>query len=298
MLLKLVMKHVCLLFFTLFVAVPLFATEQAPERLLLNGKEYGMQYCPLFDLDTLLQRQIEKRIEVDPEHIRVMSTGLWRGYVGYWSIQDDYLYLDSLQVCIGVTDNHEDIYRYYGYEDLKDLLSAYCHDGRIRADWITRDSVRVSDYRSERLLYAHLGFSSRFSKELFCSFRNGLLYALSYKNHLFHEGIPFDMEQRTTLSASFPYDQFPELKGRGYISIYVRDIQVDENGRIVDCRLSIGGTALKGLGNEESLTEQIINWARKKMLSTDWQVYECDGINTLGYWSQIDLRFGWKRRTM
>lgn len=295
--LKLVMKHVCLLFFTLFVAVPLFATEQAPERLLLNGKEYGMQYCPLFDLDTLLQRQIEKRIEVDPEHIRVMSTGLWRGYVGYWSIQDDYLYLDSLQVCIDVTDNHEVIYRYYGYEDLKDLLSAYCHDGRIRADWITRDSVRVSDYRSERLLYAHLGFSSRFSKELFCSFRNGLLYALSYKNHLFHEGIPFDKAQRSALSASFPYDQFPELKGRGSISIYIRDIQVDENGRLADCRLSIGGTALKGLGNEESLTEQIVNWARKKMLSTDWQVYECDGFKTLGYWSQIDLHFGRKRPT-
>ena len=289
------MKHVCLLFFTLFVAVPLFATEQAPERLLLNGKEYGMQYCPLFDLDTLLQRQIEKRIEVDPEHIRVMSTGLWRGYVGYWSIQDDYLYLDSLQVCIDVTDNHEVIYRYYGYEDLKDLLSAYCHDGRIRADWITRDSVRVSDYRSERLLYAHLGFSSRFSKELFCSFRNGLLYALSYKNHLFHEGIPFDKAQRSALSASFPYDQFPELKGRGSISIYIRDIQVDENGRLADCRLSIGGTALKGLGNEESLTEQIVNWARKKMLSTDWQVYECDGFKTLGYWSQIDLHLGRKR---
>jgi predicted nucleotidyltransferase len=183
------------------------------------------------------------------------------------------------------------------YEDLKDLLSAYCHDGRIRADWITRDSVRVSDYRSERLLYAHLGFSSRFSKELFCSFRNGLLYALSYKNHLFHEGIPFDKAQRSALSASFPYDQFPELKGRGSISIYIRDIQVDENGRLADCRLSIGGTALKGLGNEESLAEQIVNWARKKMLSTDWQVYECDGINTLGYWSQIDLRFGWKRPT-
>ncbi|MBQ6958285.1 MAG: hypothetical protein IJP77_06975 [Bacteroidales bacterium] len=292
------MKQIALLLLTLIVSFPSLATEQEPERLVLNGKEYGMQYLPLYDLDTLLQHQIEKRIEVDPAHIRVMSTGLWRGYVGYWSIQDDYLYLDSLQVCIDVTDNHEIVYRYYGYEDLNDLLSAYCHDGRIRADWVSRDSVRVCDYRSERLLYAHLGFSSRFSKELFCSFRKGLLYTLSYKNHLFHEGVPFDMEQRTTLSASFPYDQFPELKGRGYISIYVRDIQVDENGRIVDCRLSIGGTALKGLGNEESLAEQIVNWARKKMLSTDWQVYECDGINTLGYWSQIDLRFGWKRRTM
>ena len=292
------MKQIALLLLTLIVSFPSLATEQEPERLVLNGKEYGMQYLPLYDLDTLLQHQIEKRIEVDPEHIRVMSTGLWRGYVGYWSIQDDYLYLDSLQVCIDVTDNHEIVYRYYGYEDLNDLLSAYCHDGRIRADWVSRDSVRVCDYRSERLLYAHLGFSSRFSEELFCSFRKGLLYTLSYKNHLFHEGVPFDMEQRTTLSASFPYDQFPELKGRGYISIYVRDIQVDENGRIVDCRLSIGGTALKGLGNEESLAEQIVNWARKKMLSTDWQVYECDGINTLGYWSQIDLRFGWKRRTM
>ena len=249
----------------MIVIIPVFGTEQEPERLVLNGKEYGMQYCPLFDLDTLIYQAIEKRIEVDPEHIRVMSTGLWRGYVGYWSIQDDDLYLDSVQVCIDVTDTHEKVYRYYGYEDLKDILSAYCRDGRIRADWVTRDSVRVNDYRSERLLYAHIGFSSRFSKELFCSFRNGLLCSLCYK--------------------------------RGVISIYIRDIQVDQDGRLADCRLSLGGMALSGLEDEEVLKEQILQWAREKILAGEWRIYECDGFKTLGYWSQIDLRFGWKHRT-
>lgn len=281
----------------MIVVIPVFGTEQEPERLVLNGKEYGMQYCPLFDLDTLIYQAIEKRIEVDPEHIRVMSTGLWRGYVGYWSIQDDYLYLDSVQVCIDVTDTHEKVYRYYGYEDLKDILSAYCRDGRIRADWVTRDSVRVNDYRSERLLYAHIGFSSRFSKELFCSFRNGLLCSLCYKNHLFHDGTPFGEDERSSLATSFPYDKFPELKGRGVISIYIRDIQVDQDGRLADCRLSLGGMALSGLEDEEVLKEQILQWAREKILAGDWRIYECDGFKTLGYWSQIDLRFGWKHRT-
>ena len=63
------MKHVCLLLFTLIVAAPLFATEQAPERLFLNGKEYGMQYLPLYDLDTLLQRQIENGSRAIPRFV-------------------------------------------------------------------------------------------------------------------------------------------------------------------------------------------------------------------------------------
>jgi hypothetical protein len=290
------MKQIVLFFLTLIVSVPLLATEQEPERLVLNGKEYGMQYVPLFDLDTLTQWQIENRIGVGSGDY-LMSTGLARGYVGYWSIQDDYLYLDSIQVLVDITDDHAFIYRFYRYDDLHDLLPSHCHDGRIRAGWVTRDSVLVCDYRSERLLYAHMGFSSRFSKEVFCSFRKGLLYVCCYNNHLFHEGVPFDSGQRSALAASFPYDQFPELKGRGDLTILIRDIQVDENGRLADCRFNFGGLALKGLENEEALKEWVFQWARDKMLSVDWQVYECDGIKSLGYWSQIDLRFGWKRRT-
>ena len=47
-----------LILISLFLVTPLFATEQEPERLALNGKEYGMQYLTLYELDTLLQKQI------------------------------------------------------------------------------------------------------------------------------------------------------------------------------------------------------------------------------------------------
>lgn len=282
-----------LILISLFLITPLFATEQEPERLALNGKEYGMQYLPLYELDTLLQKQIYKRAGVYDKYEE--STGLWRGYVGYWSIQDDYLYLDSILVCMDHIDG-KDIYRVSGYDELKDLLPMFCHDGRIRADWVTDDSVLLVDHTSERLFYAHMGFSSTFSREILCSFRSGFLRRLEYRNHLFHKGAPWK-ECINNVIAAFPFDQYPELKDRGSLYIIINDIQVDEDGHLTDCKLSIGGLVLRGLENEAELTEKILDWAKRQILLQDWTVYEYNGKYTFCYWAQqFDLNFGWKRK--
>ncbi|MBR0499943.1 MAG: hypothetical protein IJJ72_02985 [Bacteroidales bacterium] len=287
------MKRIVLALFTLILAIPVSGTEQAPERLVLNGKEYGMQYCPLFDLDTLLQRQINKRIGIGQDDNYLESTALWRAYIGCWSIADDYLYLDSIHTwtCKEENGRYVDIQRTFGYDDLCDLLAPYCHEGRIRAGWVSRDSIRVNDYSGEMLSYAHMGFSSRYSKEILCSFRKGCLRQLNYINHLFHDGIP-SRDGIGLIKSRFPYDRFPELKGRGRIAIYIKDIEVDETARLTDCGLSMGGNALKGMENADELADRIRGWARQQILSLDWRIFEADGMYTLGYWSEIDLDFG------
>lgn len=294
---KTFMKRFVLALFTLILAIPVSGTEQAPERLVLNGKEYGMQYCPLSGLDTLLQRRIDKRIGIGPGDNYLESTGLWRAYIGYWSIADDYLYLDSIHTWTWKEENgkYVDIQRTFGYDDLCDLLAPYCHEGRIRAEWVSRDSITLNDYSGEMLSYAHMGFSSRYSKEILCSFRNGCLRHLTYINHLFHDGISL-RDGLWSIKSSFPYDRFPELKGRGWMSIYIKDIEVDQAGRLADCGLTIGGNALKGLENEDELAGRIRDWARQQILSLDWRIFEADGLYTLGYWSAINLDFGRKQK--
>lgn len=258
------------------LAMPLSATEQMLERLTIDGKVYEMKYVPLWDLDTTLQRRIEACIdEAVPNAER--STGLWRGYIGCWSISDGCLYLDSL--CIPDWEDWK--LSAYDPDKVRGILSDYCHDGRIRADWFTRDSVCLVVPGSELLSYAHLGFSSRFSEEVTCSFRNGILRSLTYRNYVFHKGIRW-RSRFVSLCDSFPRDQFPQLKGRGSLEFLIRDIRVDENGRMIDCDLPMRGDALKGLENVGELEREIREIVKRMILSVDWELYEWEGAYTLG----------------
>lgn len=287
------MKKLCTLLIFLCLVVPLRATEQMPERLVIDGKEYFMQYLPLDDLDTRLQQEIQARLDTVSRGFS--STALWRGYVGYWSISNDNLYLDSLCTPAGWDEAKlQEIWRAYDYATLCEILADYCHAGRIRADWVTRDSISVFAPDWELLSYAHIGFSARFDKQILCSFRKGLLQTVSYKNFLFHSGVRWKENQHDSAIASqFPYDQYPQLKGRGYVYVYIYDIEVDENGRMSDCRPSLGGTALRDLAEADTLADQLTAWVKQKILSVDWQLYQVDGTYTLGlYPTKVSLNFG------
>ncbi|MBR5100338.1 MAG: hypothetical protein IKX34_03430 [Bacteroidales bacterium] len=286
------MKKIYLLFLLIWLTVPMGASEQMAERLMMNGKEYGMQYLPLFDLDTLLQKAIQSRLDTVSRGWE--STALWRGYVGYWSISDDYLYLDSICTPAGWDEEtHQEYWRAYDYGVLREILADYCHDGRIRAEWVTRDNIPVFDRNWKMLSYAHMGFSSCFDKQILCSFRKGLLKEVSYKNHLFHSGVQWSENwYNGAIASQFPYDQYPQLKGRGPVYFYIRDVEVDENGRMCDCRLLLGGTALRDLADADSLAEQLTDWVKRKILSVDWQIYQVGDTYSLGLNALVALNFG------
>jgi len=116
-------------------------TAQAQERLIYEGEETSMAFCPPLPLKN-------KRIKENGENF-IHSTGCWRGYVGSWEIKEGHFYL------IGLSGNYELI----GKEPLF-------------ADWFS-GVIRIP--KGERLGYVHMGFGSVYEKELHIKILNGVV---------------------------------------------------------------------------------------------------------------------------
>src|SRR6266508_3100092 len=84
------MKRTALLLLSVAVALPLWATAQAPDILKIDGKTYNIHTNPL-----------EPYLLANPGRMppaEVSSTGLWRGYIAKWLLREDRLFLDDVRV--------------------------------------------------------------------------------------------------------------------------------------------------------------------------------------------------------
>ena len=66
------------------------ATGQAAEIIIIGQDTLAMLACPLGQ-DSLLSVQVEERLSKES-----MSTGLWRGYIGFWRLENGKLYLEKI----------------------------------------------------------------------------------------------------------------------------------------------------------------------------------------------------------
>lgn len=106
----------------LMVAMPVHATEQLPDLLMLNGILYELPVSSYHSGDLPLESLWkDPRAELG---FSVMSTGCWRGYTAVWEIQDDFLYLRAL-----------DAWRDHKKASLKSIFPDRFQDGRVKADW-------------------------------------------------------------------------------------------------------------------------------------------------------------------
>ena len=122
-------------------------TAQAREILIYKGKRYGM--APL-------EPYIEtNNIQFNPESI---CSACWRGYIGTWSIEDGRLYLTDIET----DDNAKKV----GLEYL------FPNQEKVFADWFT-GVLRVP--YGKLIEYIHLGYESRYAKELFLEISKGVL---------------------------------------------------------------------------------------------------------------------------
>ena len=122
-------------------------TAQAREILIYKGKRYGM--APL-------EPYIEtNNIQFNPESI---CSACWRGYIGTWSIEDGRLYLIDIET----DDNGKKV----GLEYL------FPNQEKVFAGWFTGE-LRVP--YGELIEYIHLGYESRYAKELFLEISKGVL---------------------------------------------------------------------------------------------------------------------------
>lgn len=123
-------------------------TAQAHERLIIDGEETSMAFCPP------LPEGHPRIAQAGPDEACasdsfVFSTACWRRYVGTWEIREGRFYL------VGI----EGIYKLLG-------------DDPLLADWFT-GVLRVP--RGEMLQYVHMGFGSVFEEELHIKIEEGIV---------------------------------------------------------------------------------------------------------------------------
>lgn len=90
----------------------------------------------------------------------VTSTALWRGYIGTWEIKCDRLYLIELH---GTLKGGE-------RASLGTVFPGF--DSRVFAHWYS-GSIRLP--QGKQIEYVHMGFQSRFEKDLMLDIHRGVL---------------------------------------------------------------------------------------------------------------------------
>src|SRR5688572_23317569 len=86
------MKSITILALTLLISLSGFATVQKPDIIFYNGREYPLHSYPL-------EQYFEKYPDKRPTNKgRVMSTGLWRGYIATFEVTDGQVFLKDIQI--------------------------------------------------------------------------------------------------------------------------------------------------------------------------------------------------------
>ena len=87
------MRAITITILALLLSVNGFTTSQAPDILFYGGQVFHLFSCPLESL--YADEKDRPDFRLGPKG--AISTGNWRGYVAYWEIKRDKLYLLGLE---------------------------------------------------------------------------------------------------------------------------------------------------------------------------------------------------------
>jgi len=218
-----------------------YATEQEPDRLIIKGDTMLLHALPLEHW----REQNKWYKPLFPDSLSGFSTGCWRGYIAYWEIIDNRLYLTNIF-------NEERTAKV----DLKSIFAEKVKDSRVYAEWF---SDTVTAYRGKLLYYMHMGFSSIFEHEFEYSFEKGLLKNAFYFDNSLSKNTPFYGEIRklnSIIDSLINWQALPPITETIQVQL---SVEANELGH-VDTILSIRG-------NNEIFIQEAVRVARlfKKM---------------------------------
>lgn len=129
-------------------------TAQIPEKLIIEGKESFMTFCPPLpdDLGIITQLTREEFLEGRKSgqiNQIVGSTACWRGYIGTWEIKDGKFYLKKLEGRVRLTKEEP-----------------------VFFDWFS-GVLRIP--QGKMLHYVHMGFGSIYEQELYIRIEKGVV---------------------------------------------------------------------------------------------------------------------------
>lgn len=190
-----------ILFFVLYISCTRFvgATGQMGEVIIIGQDTLGLLSCPI-EVDAGLSRKVS-----DCTDALACSTACWRGYIGWWRLENGTLYLEKI-----VAESRDSLGREI-LIDTKDIFDAYKQDGKIVASWFSGE-LRV--VKGKCISYEHAGFWRDYEEEWIYRVEQGkVISRQTYHNVLREAAVPSG-EFIMWVADLFNGDQFLELENK------------------------------------------------------------------------------------
>ncbi|MBM4153329.1 MAG: hypothetical protein FJ220_07405 [Kiritimatiellaceae bacterium] len=190
------MKTVMTIFLTLLMAFNALATAQYPDKLLYDGKEYGLHTNPM-------EQYFRAYPEKKPSD-GVRSSALWRGYVATFEIKTNTLILKDIEVMVW-SENC----RLTSWKSVKDRIVTNGED--LVVDWFT--GLLVLPY-GETVKYVHMGYDSTYENYIVLEVKAGSI--TGERKFDYHQYKAFKEKQFNEYIKTEDYKKkFAELKNKG-----------------------------------------------------------------------------------
>lgn len=251
----------CICFVCWLYPCTMFATGQEADIINIEGKTWELLNVPLELLDSVSYERIMQKL---PKK-RVTSTSNWRGYVAYWTLRGNRLYLDKISSGPIILSK----------DTLKSLLPFYAARNGVFAGWCTAN-LRVG--RGKVIRYEHMGFDRDMEEQQYIVIEGGIqIYRASTPPPQIVDGTKLDFfDLGDKLAELFPFEQFPDIK-YGF-RVRMSDMKVDEKGQLLSVTVGIDYRKGKELVYLTDQNHPMIIKMREILVSlSPWEVFDVSG---------------------
>ncbi len=252
------------IFLSIFFACNLgaYAGPQMTDFLVCEGDTLAIYSDPL---EAYFQENDINPSASFPALANCWSTACWRGYVAFWELRNDSIFLKKIRCCNEWNSNSsEDI-------DVSKLFGDKWKNNEVFADWISRELIHAHGERMMNLPameYILHEFETGFD------FKNGLLVQINEYDNRKTKQSAFKKDSLITfLIKTIDWDLIERLE-LGDKNRVIASFKTDDNGLPVDVKI------VRGLGNEaDEVALRVIK------LIPEWDVYFRKGKAIETNWS-------------
>ena len=221
----------------MLLALTAYATWQEGDVIYINGERLELLGRPIW-LDSTLYHTLKDELPSDQGTV----TSNWDGFIAYWSINNDKLYLDSVKceaydpnvkAVVGKSIPSITFYR---------IFNSYSAGNRIVASWVS-GKIRVA--KGKVIYYQHSGFERNYEEETILDIDKGKVVGKKEYHNFVKDGFAFDKLQENGAQEMLRkilllhIERCPELANVKGLIFRVKRARVDEKGNLLECNVQV-----------------------------------------------------------
>lgn len=247
--------HILFVIISIFFNQNVFGTAQFPDFLIYNGDTLSIYSNPL-------ESYFESHPRPDSLFAKTgyHSTACWRGYIAYWELKNDSLFLTKIE---GDSFNI-DFSKIFKDRKIKD---------KIFADWVNHS---IYNPHGKLLYFENTGYASVYEFEREFKFKNGVLTEIkNYDNSKSKKSKYTDNPEllKKYIRENIDYSKISEPHEKA--KVYVQIISTKENGKIDSVNVIRGWDKerdLEAIRVVKSIPEWDVLYRHGKQFNITWTI--------------------------